>query len=158
MGDMSWWQALQVIALSAAPVAELRGGLPLALHYGAVPLVAYVLAVAGNLLPVPFLLWGLDWLLPKLVRLPQPVGGLIARYLSWQARRHGPRLERWGMLALVVLVALPLPVTGAWTGCLAAVLAGVSRWRALAAVVCGVLVAGVVVLLAALGIIGLAGV
>ncbi|MFO8034420.1 MAG: small multi-drug export protein [Candidatus Bipolaricaulota bacterium] len=150
---MLWWQALQVVALSAAPVAELRGGLPLALAYGATPLGAYALAVAGNLLPVPFLLWGLDWLLCKLVRLPWPFGGLVARYVAWQARQHTRRLERWGTLALVALVALPLPITGAWTGCLAAVLVGVSRPRALPAIVIGVLIAGVVALLGTLGIV-----
>jgi len=143
--------------LSAAPVAELRGGLPLALHYGAAAPVAYALAVAGNLLPVPFLLWGLDWLLPRLVRLPWPLGKLVARYLDWQARRHGPRLNRWGTLALVAIVAVPLPVTGAWTGCLAAVVVGISKWRALPAVVAGVLIAGVIVLLSALGVIRLVG-
>ncbi len=125
----------------------------MALAYGAPPALAYALAVAGNLLPVPFLLWGLDWFLPKLVRLPRPLGELVARYLSWQAKRHGSRLDRWGTLALVALVAIPLPVTGAWTGCLAAVLAGVNRRRALPAIDAGVLIAGVVVLLAALGII-----
>lgn len=147
-----------MIVLSAAPVAELRGGLPLALAYGASPVGAYALSVSGNLLPVPFLLWGLNWLLPKLVRLPQPVGSLVKRYLDWQMLRHAPRLNRWGALAVVALVALPLPVTGAWTGCLVAVLARMDAKRALAAIILGVLIAGVVVLLAALGVIGLLGV
>jgi len=146
---------LQVVGLSAAPVAELRGGLPLALHYGAAAPVAYALAVAGNLLPVPFLLWGLDWLLPQLVRLPPPFGRWVTRYLDWQTRRHSARLNRWGMVALVAIVAVPLPITGAWTGCLAAVLVGINRWRALPAVVGGVLIAGVIVLLATLGVIRL---
>lgn len=152
---MGSWEVLLILGLSAAPISELRGGLPLALSYGASPATAYALAVAGNLLPVPFLLWGLSWILPRLVRLPSPLGSWADRYLTWQSARHGPRVERWGSLALMLIVAVPLPVTGAWTGCLAAVLVGVSRRRALPAVVAGVLVAGVLVLLASLGVLAL---
>ncbi|MFH1609277.1 MAG: small multi-drug export protein [Candidatus Bipolaricaulota bacterium] len=150
---MDWGAVAKVVLLSAAPIAELRGGLPLALALGYDPLPAYLLAVAGNLLPVPVLLLGLTRLLPLLRRFPGPLGRAAERYLAWQERRQRGRFERFGEWALVLLVAIPLPATGAWTGALVATLLGVSPRRALPLIGLGVLLAGAIVLFAALGLI-----
>jgi len=143
----------QVLLLSAAPIAELRGGLPLALALGFDPLPAYLLAVVGNLLPIPLLLLGLARFVPLLRRLPGRVGNLAERYCAWQVRRQGGRFERLGAWMLVLLVAIPLPATGAWTGALVATLLGIPPQRALPLIGLGVLLAGGVVLFAALGLI-----
>ncbi len=106
---------------------------------------AFIWGVLGNLAPVPFILW----LLP-------PVAGWAERHWSWlhriierlssyTERRHSRRFERLRDLALITFVAIPLPVTGAWSGSLAAYVFGVRRWRALALITVGVLIAGVVV-------------
>lgn len=150
---MSLTETIFVLILSAAPISELRGGLPLALALDAPPVLAYLISVAGNLLPVPALLFGLGWLLPRLTCLPAPVGPWVARYLAWQEARLGRHVARLGYVALFFLVAIPLPMTGAWTGCLAATLLGLRPRRAALPIVIGVLVAGVLVLLAALGIL-----
>jgi len=146
---------LKVVGLSAAPVAELRGGLPLALSLGLPPAAAYIIAVLGNLLPVPFLLWALSRLVPLLPRLPGALGGWAARYLAWQERRHARRFARLGEAALVLVVAVPLPATGAWTGCLLAALFGIPPGRAFPFIALGVLIAGGVVLAAGLGLLAL---
>lgn len=143
---------LEVLGLSAAPVSELRGGLPLALASGLSPAAAYFLSVAGNLLPVPFLLWTLTRLVPLLPRLPGPLGGWAACYLAWQERRHAGRFARLGEAALVLVVAVPLPATGAWTGCLLAALFGIPAGRAFLFIALGVLIAGGIVLAAGLGL------
>ncbi|MBC7221005.1 small multi-drug export protein [Candidatus Bipolaricaulota bacterium] len=150
---MDWLAAGKVILLSAAPVAELRGGLPLALTHGFSPLLACLLAVGGNLLPVPFLLLGLDRLLRLVRALPGPLGRAARRYLAWQEARHRAWFRRLGEGMLVLLVAIPLPLTGAWTGSLAAVLLGIPTHRALPLISLGVLLAGGIVLLASLGLI-----
>ncbi|KUK27456.1 MAG: Putative small multi-drug export [Acetothermia bacterium 64_32] len=147
--------ALKVVGLSAAPVAELRGGLPLALSLGMHPAAAYLLSVAGNLLPVPFLLLGLGRLVPFLPRLPGRIGGWAARYLSWQRRRHARKFSRLGDVALVLVVAVPFPATGAWTGALLATLLGIPPRRAFPLITLGVLLAGGIVLAASLGLFSL---
>ena len=146
---------LKVVGLSAAPVAELRGGLPLALSLGIHPAAAYLLSVAGNLLPVPFLLWGLSRLLALLPRLPERWRGPVERYLAWQRKRHARKFARLGDVALVLVVAVPLPATGAWTGCLLATLLGIPPRRAFPLITIGVLLAGGIVLAASLGLFSL---
>jgi len=146
---------LKVVGLSAAPISELRGGLPLALSLGMHPAAAYLLAVAGNLLPVPLLLWGLSRLLALLPRLPERWRGPVERYLAWQKRRHLRRFARLGDVALVLVVAVPLPATGAWTGALVATLLGIPPRRALLPIALGVLTAGGIVLAASLGLFSL---
>lgn len=147
--------AAKVVLLSAAPISELRGGLPLALALGLAAAPAYLLAVAGNLLPVPFLLLALPRLLPLVGRAPGRVGILARRYLAWLEARHRGRAVRWGPWALFLLVVVPLPATGAWTGSLVATLVGVPPRKAFAPIAAGVLGAGILVLLASLGVIAL---
>lgn len=141
---MTALQAVTVLAVSAAPVAELRGGLPLAISYGISPAAAFFLAVFGNLLPVLPILVGLDWAEKLLRRWP-----LTNRLLDWifaRTRRKGRLIERYGALGLVLLVAIPLPATGAWTGAIAAFLFGIPSKRAFPLITAGVLIAGLVVL------------
>jgi len=154
---MSITQIVSVLGVSAAPVAELRGGLPLALiTYGFPPLASYFLAVLGNLLPVLPLLLGLGWGERLLRQYAFP-----RRLLHWvfaRTRRKGRLISRYGTIGLVLLVAIPLPATGAWTGAIAAFLFGIPPKRAFPLIVVGVLIAGVVVLLASLGMFHLVGV
>ncbi len=94
---------------------------------------------------MPFILW----LLP-------PVAGWAERHWSWlhriierlssyTERRHSRRYERLRDAALITFVAIPLPITGAWSGSLAAYVFGVGKWRALGLIAVGVMVAGLVV-------------
>jgi len=143
---------LKVLILAISPVAELRAAIPLGLALGLSPAVTFFLALAGNLLPVPLLLWMFRVLVPLAPRLPKPLGIWAGRYLDWQRRRHSPRFDRLGSWALVLFVAVPLPGTGAWTGSLLAALLGLEPRRAGPAIALGVGLAGVVVLLISLGV------
>lgn len=135
---------LEVFFAAAAPISELRGAIPLAILELDVPWhLAFMVAVAGNLLPVPFLLI----FLAPLSRLFSKMG-ILDRLLNWTfrlSRRRGGIIERYGFLGLVLFVAIPLPVTGAWTGSIVAFLLGMSFWRAFPAIVIGVFIAGVIV-------------
>ncbi len=140
---------LAVIGLAASPIAELRGAIPLAitgLHidwYWALPL-----AILGNLVPVPFILLFLD----RGARLASRVS-FLGRAINWvfeRTRRRSKIVERYEYLGLVLLVAVPLPVTGAWTGSLAAVLFGLRLRHAFLAIAAGVIIAGGIVTAATL--------
>jgi len=153
---MSLGSALLILGVSAAPVAELRGGIPLAISQGCPACVAYLLAVLGNLLVVPILFAGLRYGEELLLRW-RPTRALLG-WLFARTRRKGRLIERAGPVALVLLVAIPLPGTGAWTGAIAARLFGIPIRKALPWIGLGVLIAGIVVLLVSLGLFELFGI
>ena len=152
---MSFWNALLTIGVSAAPVFELRGGIPLALSQGFPPAGAFGLALLGNLAVVPFVLWGFKWIERNLMR-----WRFTRQILEWvfaRSRRKGRWIQRLGPIGLVLLVAIPLPGTGAWTGAIASRLLGIPNKRALPWIAFGVVIAGLLVLFASLGAIRLFG-
>ena len=148
---------ISTVVLAALPVSELRGAIPLAIGvYGLEPLDAYLLAVIGNMLPV----------IPLLLFL-EPVSNYLRRlkfmdtFFDWLFNRtrknHTERFEKYGILALTLFVAIPLPVTGAWTGCAAAFVFGIRFKWALPAIFLGVLIAGIIVTSLTVAGISLAG-
>jgi len=153
---MSLGTALLILGVSAAPVAELRGGIPLAISQGYPPAAAYLLAVLGNLAVVPLVLVGLQYGEALLLR--WKASRALLEWVFARTRRKGRLIERAGPAALVLLVAIPLPGTGAWTGAIAARLFGIPMRRSLPWIALGVLIAGIVVLLVSLGLFELFGI
>ncbi len=147
-----WWHFWQIVLVAAAPVSELRGAIPLALYYEIDPLVAYVLSVAGNMLPIPFLILGLGWFVNFFSRWSWSKK-IIRWWFDRVQRRNQALIEKWGPFALVIFVAIPLPMTGAWSGALLAYLFKMPFRPALGYIGLGVLIAGLLVLGAALGLI-----
>ena len=141
---MSLEELLKVILIAASPIAELRLAIPLAINTFDFPwYYALLLAIIGNLLPVPFILLFLDTATRLLSRV-----ALFNRMLNWlfeRTRRQGRIIERYKRIGLALFVAIPLPVTGAWTGSLAAVLFGLSFKHAFLSITVGVFTAGVIV-------------
>ncbi len=146
---------LSTMIIGALPIFELRGAIPIALGvYGMHPVPAYLFAVLGNMIPVVPLLLFLE-----------PVSTYLRRYgpfdtfFSWlfgrTHRNHSERFEKYGTLALTLFVAVPLPVTGAWTGCAAAFVFGIKFRHSLPAILAGVLIAGLVVSIVTLTGIGM---
>ncbi|MSQ26440.1 MAG: hypothetical protein EXR49_09320 [Dehalococcoidia bacterium] len=138
--------ALATLLTAMAPVGELRAAIPLGmLTHDLSWQQAFLWGVLGNLIPVPLLLWGLEPGSRLVRRIAPPVGWL----LDWRAarlrRKSDSWVQRWGVWGLLPFVAVPLPLTGAWTGCLVAWAFGMDRRRALAATVLGVAGAGVIV-------------
>lgn len=135
---------LAVVLISTLPVSELRGAIPWAVLVMNMPLAkVYLLAVLGNLVPVIPLLLLLNRLTEWLGRFP-----VFRRPLDWwfaSVERRGRVVEKYGAIGLTLFVAIPLPITGAWTGCVAAMLFKKKFRYALPAIVCGVLLAGVIV-------------
>lgn len=147
---------LMTFLIAILPISELRGAIPYALFEGGLEWQeAYLYAVLGNFLPV----------IPLLLFL-ESVSNWLRRYRIWdrffewffaRTRRKGKMIERFEALGLVLFVAIPLPVTGAWTGCAAAFLFKIPLKMAIPAVACGILIAGCVVTLASMGVISFWG-
>jgi len=140
---------LAVLAIAASPISELRGAIPVAISAFHFPwYYAFLLAVIGNLLPVPFILLLLNsvsQLLSKVSFLEQLLNWLFER-----SKRRGKIIKRYERIGLALFVAIPLPVTGAWTGSLIAVLFGLKFRYAFLSIFIGVLVSGVIVTCATL--------
>jgi uncharacterized membrane protein len=135
---------LKVIGIAVVPISELRGAIPVAVGvYHFSWYYAYLFGVIGNLLPVPFILLLLNKLVTFLGRV-RFLEGVMRWYFTWTKRR-AKSIERYGWLGLTLFVAVPLPVTGAWTGSILAVLLGMKFKYAFSAIVLGVIIAGVIV-------------
>ncbi len=151
---MSPEEILNVLLIAASPIVELRGAIPVAIFtFDFSWYYALLLAIIGNLFPVPFILLFLD----AATRLLSKVA-LFRRILNWlfeRTRRRGRIIERYKRIGLVLFVAIPLPVTGAWTGSLAAVLFGLNLRHAFLSIFIGVVIAGVIV--TCLSLLGWAG-
>jgi uncharacterized membrane protein len=145
---------LVVFLIATLPIVELRGAIPVAINVLDMPWYsAFLLAFLGNLLPVPFILLFIDAVSRGLARI-----AIFKRLLDWlfeRTRRRGRILERYKRIGLVLFVAIPLPVTGAWTGSLLAVLFGIPFKYAFLSIVIGVFIAGVIV--TSLSLLGWAG-
>jgi uncharacterized membrane protein len=140
-------QAVGLAALTLVPWIELRGSIPLAIALGWHPVAAAALAVAVNCLLVPPTYFGLEWFYARwLSRLR-----VVRRVVEGVRRRGGALVERYELLGLALFVAVPLPGTGAYSGTALAWLAGLPRWRAMAAVAAGVWMAAAAVTLLATG-------
>ncbi len=142
---------LSTILLSATPISELRGAIPIAIGvYGMDPVETYILAVIGNMLPVIPLLLFLDPVSTYLRRFK--IGDMFFSWLFTRTHhKHSERFEKYGTFALTIFVAIPLPVTGAWTGCAAAFVFGIKFRHALLAISAGIMIAGVIVTAFTLG-------
>lgn len=152
-------EPLAVLLLGTLPIFELRAAIPFAIGVLDMPAwQAYVLAVVGNLLPVPFILLFLGPVTSWAEAHWSGLHRFLERLFSYTRRRHTGRFDRWRDLALVTFVAIPLPVTGAWSGALAAFVFGVERRKAFGLITLGVLIAGVIVTFVVVGGISLFGV
>ena len=139
MGSIAEW--FSVIFLSVLPVSELRGAIPVGVAMGLDPLIVFVVAVTFNALAFVPVYYGLelfygyfsryDWFRERIERIGSKRGGVI---------------ERYGVIGHIVFVAVPLPVTGAWTGTLLAWLFKLDFKRAWATVALGVLISGTIVI------------
>ncbi len=148
---------LITFTLSMLPISELRGAIPYAITVGEMSWQkAYAISVVGNFLPVIPIVLLIGPISEYMRRWPT-----FDRFFDWlfaRTRRKGKLIERFEVLGLVLFVAIPLPVTGAWTGSLAAFLFGVRKAVAFPAILGGILIAGVVVTLATTGVISFWGV
>lgn len=138
------------------PIVELRGAIPLGVSLGVGIVPTYIAAVLGNCLPVPFLIIFAGKILTLIS--DWPVVGKLAKKIIQIGNSKIGAMHPSLFWALFLFVAVPLPGTGAWTGCLIATLLRLPLKKSLLPICAGVAVAGVVVSLAAYGLVQLFGV
>ena len=150
------WQIspeLAVMTVGMLPIAELRGAIPLAVGgYHMSLMAAFFWAVLGNIIP-PI---GILFLLETVTNF------LSKRFIFWRnffewlfartQQRTQDKIDKYGSVGLFLLVAIPLPMTGGWTGALAAFLFGIEKRKAIPTIVLGILTAGIIVLALTVGI------
>ena len=157
-------QLLLAILLSIAPITELRGGMPVAINYAIknnlsiLSLISIIiLIILLNILIVFLLFFFLDKLHEKFMKIKiyakfyRMYLGRIQKKIDKFEAKH----EAYGFWALVLFVAVPLPTTGAWTGKIISWLLGIDRKTSLMAISLGVIIAGIIISLGSLGVLGL---
>ena len=146
---------LWIFLVSMVPLIELRGAIPMAVAMGLNKTISFIIAIIGNMLPVPFIFlfarklleWGKD-------------KKIIGKFFTWclnKGEKGGKKLQAkagkslyW---ALFLFVGIPLPGTGAWTGTLAASILDLDFKKTIIAVMTGVLCAGIIMMI--LSILGI---
>ncbi len=151
---MSGGKELGILLCSMVPVIELRGAIPLGwfLEPQTPWWLTYLLAIVGNMLPVPFILLLIRQVLAWMEKMPIKFVRAVASWLRRKAEKNTEKIQRYGFWGLCLFIAIPLPVTGAWTGSLVAATIHMRFWRAMLSALLGVMIAGVIVTLICLGI------
>lgn len=147
-------EELCVFFCSMLPVIELRGAIPLAFGLGLPWWQAYLISVVGNLLPVPFILLLINIVIKWMAASRVKFFNKIANFLLKKVEKNRERIEKYSFWGLCLFIAIPLPVTGAWTGSLVAAMIGMKPWKAFVSALLGVLFAGAIVTLIVYGGIG----
>ena len=142
---------LCVLFCSMLPIIELRGAIPLGAGLGLPWWQTFAISVVGNLLPIPFILLLMRWMLDVMKK----VKGLrrIALWLEAKVEKKRDKVEKYAFWGLTIFVAIPLPGTGAWTGSLIASVTGMRFWRSFLCATIGVLIAAMVMTLASYGVV-----
>jgi len=145
---------VKILLTAMTPIGELRVSIPLGLTILHQPwFLVFVISVIGNMIPPVFILW----LFPKVSSWLMSHSKLMNRFFNWlferTRKKAHDKIEKYGDLALIIFVAIPLPNTGAWTGTLAAWLFGIPIKRALPNILYGVIIAGVIVTIITTGLI-----
>ncbi|UZE93768.1 MAG: small multi-drug export protein [Candidatus Pacearchaeota archaeon] len=143
--------------ISLLPIIELRGGIPFAIAHGINPLTAFIFCTLANIIIILPIFLFLDYLHKHLLKI-KPYKKTFDIFLK-RIRTRKKKVERnyqtYGIIALTFFVAIPLPITGAWTGTLIAWLLNLKRRRSFLAIALGIIIAGIIVTLATTGIITL---
>lgn len=139
------------VLVSMLPVVELRGGIPFGVAAGLPVWAAYLAAVIGNLIPVPFIIVYIRRIFMWMRRRLPKLNSLVDK-LERKAHLKGQKVTRYKYLGLAIFVAIPLPGTGAWTGALAASFLDMPLRKAIPSIAAGVVVAGAAISILTFGV------
>ncbi len=140
-----------VLIMSMLPVIELRGAIPVGVALGLSPLHSTILGFIGSMVPVPFILFGIRPIFSYL-RQTKLFKGLVDKLTKRSLSNHGHKIQKYGTLGLIILVAIPLPGTGVWSGSLIAALLDVRFKWAFPAILIGNLIAATLIMLLSNGV------
>ena len=139
------------LLIACVPVLELRGAIPYGVINGLTVWEAFGLAVVGNLLPIPFLIIFTRKVFEMIRKWSAALDRFVGK-LETKAEEKRSVVEKFEFFGLVLLVAIPLPGTGAWTGALVAAMMDMRLKRAMPAIIVGVIIAGIIVSILTFGV------
>ena len=140
--------------LAILPVTELRLSIPIALEIFHMPVwSAYLFSVLGNLVPLILIIWLLDPISNFLSKKINTFDRFFAWFFTHTRKIHESKFDKWGKdLAVIILIATPIPLIGGWSGAIAAFVFGIPFKKGLPLIIIGSLLAGIVVTILTLGI------
>ena len=142
---------LIVFIISLMPILELRGGLIAAALLDLNPVTSYIISIIGNILPVPFILWFINSILEWMRNSKK--FKKIAKWLDKKVEKNKDKIEKFGFWGLVLFVGIPLPGTGAWTGCLVAAVLEMDRKKSFLAAALGIVIASIIMMFLSFGLL-----
>src|SRR5574344_956213 len=142
---LKYGKELIVFIISVLPILELRGGLIAASLLGLSPLKSYIISMIGNLLPVPFILLFINKIIKWMNKLDN--------WLYKKAKKNKDKIDKYGYLGLILFVGVPLPGTGAWTGCLVASVFNMDRKKSFLCILAGVVMASIIMMFVSFGLL-----
>ncbi len=146
---------LATFLISMVPVLELRGAIPIGAGMGLNVWLAAVVSMLGNMVPVPFIILFIRRVFDWLRKINHKFDRIVTKFEN-KAEKQRSAVDKYKFWGLCVLVAIPLPGTGAWTGALVAAMMEMRLKDAIPSILLGVICAGLVVALATAGVISLA--
>lgn len=140
-----------IFVISLMPLLELRGGLIAAALLDIDPLAAYIICIIGNIIPIPIILWLIEYIFNFMKK-----HNILKKFVLFCERKGFEKkdsIEKYGFWGLVLFVGIPLPGTGAWTGCLIAALLKMNKKNALLAAILGTIMSSIIMMLLSYGIL-----
>ena len=150
---LKFGKELIVFIISILPILELRGGLIAASLLNVSPLTGYIVSIIGNTLPVPFILLFINKILDYMGHSKIKWMNKLSKWLDKKARKHKDSIEKYGYLGLTLFVGVPLPGTGAWTGCLAASVLNMDKKKSFISIMLGIIMASIIMMLISYGLL-----
>ena len=150
---LKYGKEIVVFIISLCPILELRGGLLAASLLGVNPVSAYIISFIGNIIPVPFILLFISKILDFMEECKIKWMNKLALWVRKKADKHKGSIEKYGYLGLFFFVGIPIPGTGAWTGCLIASLLNLDRKKSFLATLLGLIMASVIMMLLSYGLL-----
>ncbi len=144
-------KTLIIILMAATPIIEQKAAIPFAIANGYSNTSAFLLTLAGAILPSPFILL----FLPKVFEFMREKG-ILVKFVDWYEKRaldKGSNIVKYELLGLLLFVAIPLPMTGVWTGSAVAAIIGLDFKRAFPTVVAGAIICGTLIMLVVNGVL-----
>ncbi|RRJ16873.1 small multi-drug export protein [Lachnoanaerobaculum orale] len=151
--SLSFGKQLIVFIISMLPILELRGGLIAASLLKLPPLESYIIAIVGNVIPVPFILLLINKILRAMEKSRFKLFNKIHSFLHKKIMKNKDSIEKYGFWGLVIFVGIPLPGTGAWTGAIIAAFLEMDRKKAFLGILLGMLMASIIMMIISFGLI-----
>lgn len=138
--------------ISMCPILELRGGILAARALGLNPIASFIICYIGNILPVPFIILLIKGIINKLRNSKVNFLNKFVKWIDKKVEDKKGQIEKYGFWGLVLFIGIPLPGTGAWTGCLIAAMLDMDKKKSFIAACIGVLMAGIIMSILSIGL------